>query len=372
MSLVVFPFKDEPPALISQNIEIALRHDRVEEVWGIAEPDTGIAQDLRDSASRYSTYHSKPVALLEQERIGDLRPGKGDAMNTAIQRAAEQDRERVHFYDADITNFDAGWIEGAERAADRGYGVVRHRFPRAATDAMITWFITRPGLAMFFPGTILPRLDQPLGGEFLVTTPALHALAASADVRARSDWGIDTMVTYETATLGLGLYEHHVTDGKRHALYGSLADLETMAVECLDAVRSLHGRPPPLLNAKHASDSATPAPQDLKEMVAFDADGTAAILETPLTADETDIAGRLPIPLEQAAADEEAWGATLAHLLQEFRLDLPQWRALAFRLWVARVLAYTREVVPRGYDGAMSYLEGTIRGYETAGQSADR
>jgi hypothetical protein len=372
VSLVVFPFKDEPPALISQNIEIALRHDRVEEVWGIAEPDTGIAQDLRDSASRYSTYHSKPVALLEQERIGDLRPGKGDAMNTAIQRAAEQDRERVHFYDADITNFDAGWIEGAERAADRGYGVVRHRFPRAATDAMITWFITRPGLAMFFPGTILPRLDQPLGGEFLVTTPALHALAASADVRARSDWGIDTMVTYETATLGLGLYEHHVTDGKRHALYGSLADLETMAVECLDAVRSLHGRPPPLLNAKHASDSATPAPQDLKEMVAFDADGTAAILETPLTADETDIAGRLPIPLEQAAADEEAWGATLAHLLQEFRLDLPQWRALAFRLWVARVLAYTREVVPRGYDGAMSYLEGTIRGYETAGQSADR
>ena len=51
------------------------------------------------------------------------------------------------------------------------------RFPRAATDAMITWMITRPALARLFPGTLLPRLDQPLGGEVLLTGRAVEALA---------------------------------------------------------------------------------------------------------------------------------------------------------------------------------------------------
>lgn len=366
MSLVVFPFKNEPPALVSKNIEIALRHDRVDEVWGIGEPEGGIPEELRASTTSFSTYYSKPVALLEQERIGNLRPGKGDALNTAIKAAAGQDRERVHFYDSDITNFDAGWIEGAEQAADRGYGVVRHRFPRAVTDAMITWFITRPALAMLFPGTILPRIDQPLGGEILVTGPALQGLAESSEVRARSDWGIDTLITFEITTLDLGLYEHHVTNGKRHALYETLADLETMAVECLDAARSLQVRTGPALGVRHGADPPTPAPQDLKEMVAFDAEATAAILAVPLSAGETSIVGDLPIPLDSATATAEAWGTTLAHLMKSFRLDVAEWRSVAFRLWAGRVLAYTQDVVPRGYDTAIGYLETTIRDYEEA------
>ena len=68
-------------------------------------------------------------------------------MNTALRRAAATGFERVHFYDADIINFDNMWIDGAEEAADKGYDIVRHRFPRASTDAMITWMVTRPSLA---------------------------------------------------------------------------------------------------------------------------------------------------------------------------------------------------------------------------------
>ena len=70
---------------------------------------------------------------------------------------------------------------------------------------MITWMITRPALARLFPGTFLPRLDQPLGGEVLLTRPAVEILAESDLVRSRSDWGIDTVLTYATSVMDLGL-----------------------------------------------------------------------------------------------------------------------------------------------------------------------
>ena len=164
MSLVVFPFKSEDPSLVLRNMSIAANHEAIDEVWAVATEEGQGELGVRLGARDLSRALSKPVEVILQERIGRLRPGKGDAMNTAMARAADQGRERVHFYDADITNFDASWIDGAETAADRGYGTVRHRFPRAATDAMITWMITRPALARLFPGTFLPRLDQPLGG----------------------------------------------------------------------------------------------------------------------------------------------------------------------------------------------------------------
>jgi len=138
VSLAVFPFKDEDPALVIANLATAASHSRIDEVWAVASEDGPTTRQVEAGAAETSGRLSKPISVIPQERIGDLRPGKGDAMNTAIRRAAGQGRERVHFYDADITNFDETWIEGAEDAADRGYGVVRHRFPRAATDAMIS------------------------------------------------------------------------------------------------------------------------------------------------------------------------------------------------------------------------------------------
>ncbi len=366
----MFPFKDESEQLIARNIDHALRHESVDEVWGVAGSELVITARLLESASSLANTYSKPVTLFSQERIGKLRPGKGDAMNTALQKAASQDRQRVHFYDADITNFSAQWIEGAERAGDRGYAVVRHRFPRAATDAMITWFITRPGLATLFPGTLLPRLGQPLGGEFMVTGPALTALAGSPAVAARSDWGIDTLITYETASLGLGLFEHQVADGKRHALYGSLDELRDMAVECLDAICSLETRPPPPATV-HEVDPDSPVPDDLKRMVGYDVAATEELIRrSPPSPSEQQLAAELPIPLDEAASDADAWGVTISHLISEFDLAEPAWRSLAFRLWVSRTLSYSRDVVPQGYDRAMTYLEESIAGYELAAQPA--
>jgi mannosylglycerate synthase len=369
----VFPFKSEPPDLVLANIATAVSHESIDEVWAIAPGPGEGEQMVRSGASDIAVASGKPVVVLPQDRIGSRRPGKGDAMNTAIGRAAAQGRERVHFYDADITNFDTSWIDGAERAADRGFGVVRHRFPRAATDAMITWMITRPALARLFPGTFLPRLDQPLGGEILLTRPALEALASSDFVRSRSDWGIDTVLTYSTSVMGLGLYEHHVRDGKRHALYGSLDELREMVLECLDAAASLAGKPPPPSGAVHGSDRPEPAPADLTRAIAYDVEGTKPLLRSEWANGEKELALRLPgdIGARLLASpggfefmSAEAWFEAHRFLIEGFALGDPAWESLAFRLWLTRVLAYTTNQARSGYEAAMGYLESTITIYE--------
>ena len=374
---MVFPFKDEDPATVGANLKTAAAHDGVTEVWAVAATDSSQTARVTALTEEIAGSCGKPVLVLAQERIGRFRPGKGDAMNTAIAAAAEQGWERAHFFDADITNFDHSWIDGAEAAADKGYGVVRHRFPRAATDAMITWMVTRPSLALLFPGTFLPRLDQPLGGELLLTRPALQLLARSDLVRDRSDWGIDTVITYATAVMGLGLYEHHVADGKRHSLYGSLEELRPMLIECLSAAVSLRGLPGPHPQARHGSDAPQPVPPDLLTTVAYDFDATTALLSTPLAGAESDLMARMPDAgrIERLAdpahpmptlMDASTWLATLRFLHDGFEIGEQGWEALAFRLWLHRVLSYTQEWVPRGYPAAIGHLEDMIRDYEAA------
>jgi mannosylglycerate synthase len=380
VSLVVFPFKSEDPSLVLANISIAAANDSVDEVWAVAAEEGDSAATVSNGARDISMASSKPAQVLRQERIGKLRPGKGDAMNTAMARAAEEGRERVHFYDADITNFDSSWIDGAEAAADRGYGVVRHRFPRAATDAMITWMITRPALARLFPGTFLPRLDQPLGGEVLLTREAVESLATSRLVRDRSDWGIDTLLTYSTSVMGLGLYEHHVTDGKRHALYGSLDELREMLVECLDAAHSLRGLPGPGPSDRRGSDPPADAPEDLKRVVAYDIGGSKALLGSEWPDDEADLVSSLPAEtanrlLSEGPArgfeqmDADLWYQVHGFLLDGFVLGDEVWESLAFRLWLMRVLAYTVNQASLGFDRSMAYLSSTIELYETTASS---
>ena len=361
VSLAVFPFKDEDPALVTANLRTAASHPRIDEVWAVSSEDGPIARMVEARAAETASRLGKQVSVIPQERIGDLRSGKGDAMNTAIRRAAEEGRERVHFYDADITNFDASWIDGAENAADRGFGVVRHRFPRAATDAMITWMITRPGLAMLFPGTLLPRLNQPLGGELLLTGVALESLAQSELVRSRSDWGIDTVITFATSVLGAGLYEHHVVDGKRHTLYGSLEELRPMVVECLDAVSRLAGLDGPRPEARHGSDRPATVPDDLKRTVAYDLSSTLPLLTSGWTNEEAELASGLPTQARDGLLtnlerpdllfmDAGTWLETLRFLLSGFRLGDRAWESLAFRLWLNRVLSYTTDQAQTGYD----------------------
>jgi mannosylglycerate synthase len=244
---------------------------------------------------------------------------------------------------------------------------------------MITWMVTRPALAMTFPGTMLPRLGQPLGGEMLLSSKAVALLAADPRVIERSDWGIDTLLTYATAVMGLPFYEHHVASGKRHALYGSLDEIRTMVVECLDAVRTLQGRPPPTTG--FASDQPAPVPDDLKQTVAYDVESSTALLGQGWSEEEADLARALPGGEEVLQnrhrpwyefMDAALWGEVLRALLVRFRLGDPSWESLAFRLWLIRVLAYTTNQARHGYDAAMAYLESTIRDYEAGSDQHGR
>jgi mannosylglycerate synthase len=371
LRLVVFPFKSEGTSVVAANLDTAASHPRVSEVWAVAASPDNLMQSVGEVADLVASAHRKPVTVFPQERIGRFREGKGDGMNTAIDRAAGEGFERVHFYDADITNFDHTWLDGAEAAADEGFQVVRHSFPRAATDAMVTWMITRPALALTFPDSLLPRLGQPLGGELLLGAGAVRHLRSEPMVRDRSDWGIDTMITYATGTMGVPVYQHVVPSGKRHALYGSLDEIRPMVVECLDAVRSLRDLPAPA--AELVSAPPAPVPEDLKRIVGYDREPSVALLTAPWTAGEEELALGLPVAVDEVLAnrvcpsfefmDAATWGSILDHLLVHFRLGDEDWEGLAFRLWLMRVLSYTTEHASRGYDHAIDYLEGTIRGY---------
>ncbi len=50
-----------------------------------------------------------------------------------------------------------------------------------------------------------------------------------------------------------------------------------------------------------------------------------------------------------------------------FDLADQDWRDVVFRLWVERVIHYTLNQVPAGYDAAIAYLEGTIEDFESGG-----
>ena len=113
MSLVVFPFKEETVAVVATNLKTAARHERIDEVWAVAAAENAAASEVREVAGEIEAAESKPVRVFPQRQMGRFRSGKGDGMNTAIAFAAELDFPRIHFYDADITNFGAG-MTGAE------------------------------------------------------------------------------------------------------------------------------------------------------------------------------------------------------------------------------------------------------------------
>ncbi|HJR92387.1 MAG TPA: hypothetical protein VJ938_08100, partial [Acidimicrobiia bacterium] len=63
-----------------------------------------------------------------------------------------------------------------------------------------------------------------------------------------------------------------------------------------------------------------------------------------------------------AFMDGGTWRETLVALLQSYRPE-PGWRGVLFRLWVARVLAYTTTDALGGHARAMEALEETVVGY---------
>lgn len=380
MSMVVFPFRSEDPAVAETNLEMAAAHPRISCVVAVGAKENDLFTHLSRRAARLSSLAEVDVIL--QDRIGDRRPGKGDGMNTGLRRFLDSDLDRVHFYDADITNFDHSWIDGAERVADAGFDIVRHYFARASTDAMITWMVTRPLFAIGHPDSGLWRIRQPLGGEMLLTRPVVEKLVADDFVASRSDWGIDTVICYATTATGQPIYEHYLSDGKQHALYGSLAELRQMLVECFEAALGVAALPAPPPFDHHLAPEA-PAPPAIAHRVAYDVESTLPLLTGSWTDGEREAAREFPAHLAGpflansagrltfAFLDAGNWYDALVALAERYRPE-PGWRDLLFRLWVARVLAYTTSDALGGHGRAMEILEATVAGYARRAAAAAR
>ncbi|MGQ0848276.1 MAG: mannosylglycerate synthase domain-containing protein [Actinomycetota bacterium] len=387
-TMVVIPFDAEDHELVATNLTLAASHPAVSQVIGVAAGDDPTWPAVAERIEARPTISIKP-----QQRCGALRPGKGDAINTGFRLFLESDLRRLHFYDADIRSFNTDWIARAEKALDRGYQAVRHYYPRAATDGMITWMITRPAFAMLWPQSVLPWIEQPLSGELAFARDSVERLASDQMVIEQSDWGIDTVITYATAAHGLSIYETYASEGKDHALYESLLDLKTMALECLGALQRLRTAVPPS-TVVHVTEPATAAAYHqitgdriagdritgdrisgdrITGALGFDIELTQRLLSRTWTRRQevllrssfesslADAAIQWQEWPDTSAMDEHRWLVALRQLLDLFDPTDSDWRELAFRLWVGRVLHYTTRVAVRGYGPASEYLHGMMR-----------
>lgn len=385
MSLIAIPFKGETPETVLTNIEISAAHPRVSRILAVGAEEDDTFKALRARGPGLARETGKQLDVILQERLGNRRPGKGDGMNTALSWfLSETDAERIHFYDADITSFTPDWITSAEEAADLGYAVVRHYFPRASTDAMITFLITRTGFALCWPASELPWFEQPLGGELLFTRKVAERFVAEERVRMQSDWGIDTAYTFHNVKFGFPTYETYRPEGKVHSLYGRLTDLHTMLVECFAAIQELDRDPQnhewykangaPEGAIVHRVEPQFQVPLVIIEKVGFDIQGTLALLleewtdrqETLLDHFPPDIRGGMiqnRLHPSYEFMTEEAWEEAYMTLLDHFELGDSDWEGLLFKLWVTRVLHYTVKVALRGYGFARRYRHTTIVRY---------
>ncbi len=375
-SLVVFPFKTEQPDVVLKNIEIAARHGSVDEVLCVGSEPESTYRAVEETIPAVVSRTGTPVGLVLQDRIGTMRPGKGDGMNTGLRHFVDSDHHRLHFYDADITSFDATWITKAETSADLGYDMVRHYFPRSATDGMVTWMITRPGFAILFPDSELPRIHQPLGGELLLSREGAETLAGDSRVARQSDWGIDTVITFSAVRHGMSISEVYIPQGKIHKLYGQLTDIRRMVIECFSAIHALRGEALDRPITREAQP-AERVPVAITEKTGYDFEATMRLVPETFTPRQMDLLSALPTPAAEGMLlahtgnlsflDESLWRDVYLALLDEYIEGDDDWEEVLFLVWVVRVLAYTAEVAGHGYDVALRYLEKTIRQYAYQG-----
>ncbi len=389
MCLVVFPFKKENPQVVLNNVKIAAQHPRVEEVLCVGVEKEETYRGLEQNIPSLKMDTNKEINLILQERIGDKRPGKGDGMNTALKYFLEEtDSNNILFFDSDIVTFGPHWITKAIEGADMGYPVVRHYFPRASTDAMITWMITKTGFALLWPASELPWIEQPLGGELLFNRSVVEKLVQEKDVMNRSDWGIDTMYTFYTVKYGYPMLETYISEGKLHKLYGKLSDLRTMLVECFDTIKSLKDTSL-ALSAKspdtehlsvcnggivHRAEHPHEVPAEVFEKIGFDIEGSLTLLVENWTPRMEELLDLFPRRVRDGLLsnrtspsfsfmDEHTWRETYYVLLEHFDSGDEDWQELIFKLWTSRVLCYTTTIALRGYFFAMRYLYSMIDRY---------
>jgi mannosylglycerate synthase len=358
-----------------KNICEAASHPRVDAVLCVGYEKNACYKEIETAIPEIEKENNKEIRLILQERLGDRRPGKGDGMNTALKYFLEEtDYERLHFYDSDIETFSQKWITQAELPADDGYQVVRHYFPRASTDAMVTWMITKTGFAILWPNTELPFIEQPLGGELLLTREVAARLYEDKRSIRQSDWGIDTAYTWIMVTNEFSLYETYVPIGKVHKLYKTLADLQDMAIECFATIQQLKGEKVDTVRMVHRVERPGPVPDRVKEKTAYDLEGSLHLLMEGWSDKQLELLNHFPQNVREGMAecqrkprftfmDAESWYRTYEVLLEHFDPADEDWRELFFKLWIARVLNYTTKVALRGYDYALFYLYQMVEGF---------
>jgi mannosylglycerate synthase len=385
VSLVAVPFKSEVPETVLHIVETAAAHPRVKHVLAIGAEEDDTWHALRAREDDIQREWDTSLEVILQDRLGTRRPGKGDAMNTALRWFLDEtDLTRIHFYDADITSFSADWITQAEEAADLGFDVVRHYFPRTSTDGMITFLVTRTGFALLWPTSELPWIQQPLGGELLFTRRVVEDLVANPRVEAQSDWGIDTVFTFFNVRDGHSMYETYRPEGKIHTLYGKLADLRTMLVECFSVIQDLARAPEnhgwhepnhaPSGGIVHRVEPQFQVPLPIIENVGFDIQGTVGLLLEGWTNRQEELLNQFPRTIRDGLLEnrsrpnfqfmgEEAWADAYLTLLDHYEVGDADWEDLLFKLWTARVLNYSVNVALRGYGFARRYRHSTIVRY---------
>ena len=371
-SLVVFPFKTERPDVVLKNVRIAVHHESVGRVLCVGSHQETTYRAVEEAIPGIVSKTGTPVDLVLQDRIGTKRAGKGDGMNTGLRYFVDSDCDRLHFYDADITSFDDTWITKAETSADLGYDMVRHYFPRSATDGMVTWMITRPGFAILFPDSELSCIHQPLGGELALSREAAGTIAGDSSVLRQSDWGIDTLITFSAVQHGMSISEVYMPQGKLHKLYGQLTDIRRMVIECFSAIQALRGQ---VLDRRitHDVELAEGVPASITGKTGYDFAATMTLIPKTFTFRQLDVLATLPAPVMEGMLsahtgnvsflNESLWHDVYLALLEEYIEGDDDWEEVLFLVWVVRVLAYTTDVADAGYDSALRYLEGTIHRY---------
>ncbi len=381
---VCFPFKKEDVEDFKRNIKEALSHERVSDVLLAAHSENETYRGIKAFVDSLSSEERARVHIFTQERIGKKRPGEGDGMNTAIKYFVKNtDSEYLHFYDADIKSFNRTWIDRVQKRLDEGFDVARCFFPRAYTDAMVTWNITRTGFAYTWPHTILPDIEQPLGGELGMSRSTAEALSRDELVLNASDWSIDTALTIAFARNNVKLYEVYIREGKHHKLYGKLSDLETMAVECFNVIKENSELKIDTRDMVYEKDSVEAVPEEYKNRIAFDVEGTIREFKEGWTDGMKSIVNEyFPLHIRENVLkaiedgnyefmDPEMWYEVYDILMRSFEFEDNNWRRVLFKLWVLRVLNHA-SLALKDPDKSLKSLKDMVRMFRARRLTKDK
>ncbi|MBL7075026.1 hypothetical protein ISS37_07300 [candidate division KSB1 bacterium] len=382
-SAVCFPFKKEDVQVFTKNIKEVIKHPKVGAVICVGYEKNDCFKEIEATIPSIEHENSKKVHLMLQTRLGTKRrAGKGDGMNTALNFfISRTPYQTIHFYDADILTFSQDWITCAEKKLKDGFDVVRFFFPRVSTDAMITWNITKCGLASCWPHTILANVEQPLGGELAIKREVALRLANDSLVLNYSDWAVDTAYTLGFCRYKVPLYESYIEEGKLHKLYGKLTDLYTMLIECFSIIKENQSLKIDTAGMVYKKDAVANVPKAIREKKAFDLEGTIPLLRENWTKEEVELLDLFPTNIREGmlACSEnssrpdvrfispEAWYEAYKILLANFLEAKKPWQELLFHLWLARVLNHTIHYAAKGYDYAMQSLYDMISYFEKEG-----